>query len=388
MEARERLSACCTAPVRSGPHVPALQRPRAVFLLFVLALPASGAELTPAEVYEKCAPSVVMVTAVETVPKGVVNRAVDLLNPFPLLDTPFDALRLALYPIQVLVRGPVKAGGSGVIIDSEGHFITNCHVIEGADVFWATLDDRRVVRAKLVGSDADEDYALLKLELGKGEAVTPAALGSSAALRPGDAVYAIGSPLRHHQTFSRGVVAGLDRRLEGPFQDLIQTDLTIGAGSSGGPLFNAAGEVVGLTSMMYAVLERTGDITFSIPIDSVRAGLGQLREHGRVVRGFIGVHVRDVTPRTAEEFRLDAKSGALVVAIEPRLKPLRLALQCPARDAGIERGDVIVKYGELAIDRARTLVRAVLTTKRGTSVPVEFWRGKELLSRAIRVEER
>ncbi len=360
----------------------------ALLLFLALALSSFGAELTPAELYEKCAPSVVMITAVETVPRGLVNRTLDMLDPFPLLDTPGDVLRFALYPLRVLVFGPVKAGGSGVIIDVEGHLITNHHVVEGADIFWATLHDRRVVRAKLLGSDADEDYALLKLELGKGETVPPAALGSSAALRPGDAVYAIGSPLRHHQSFSRGVVAGLDRRLEGPFQDFIQTDLTIGAGSSGGPLFNASGEVVGLTSMMYAVLERTGDITFSIPIDSVREGLGQLREHGRVTRGFIGVHVRDVTPRTIEEFRLDAKSGAVVVALEPRPKLLRLAVQSPAGDAGVERGDVIVRFGDLAIDRARTLARAVLSAKPGAEVAVEFWRGKELLRRTIRIEER
>lgn len=373
---------------KSCSDAPGLPCSRALLFFLALALPASSAELSPAELYEKCAPSVVMVTAVETVPRGIANRTVDLINPFPLIDTPGDALRLAFYPFRVLIFGPVKAGGSGVIIDREGHLITNHHVVEGADIFWATLHDRRVVQATLLGSDAEEDYALLKLELDPGETVSPAALGSSSALRPGDAVYAIGSPLRHQQTFSRGVVAGLDRRLDGRFQDFVQTDLTIGAGSSGGPLFNAAGEVVGLTSMMYAVLERTGDITFSIPIDSVREGLGQLREQGRVVRGFVGVHVCDVTPRTAKEFRIDARAGALVVAVESRFKPLRLALQCPAGDAGIERGDVIVKYGDLSIDRARTLARAVLTTKPGTEVPVEFWRGKELLRRTIRVEER
>lgn len=374
----------------SGFSAPALRCSYVFFLFFVFARSAFGAELTPVEIYEKCAPSVVMVTAVETVPRGVANRTLDLLDPFPLTETPGDALRLAVYPFRVLFFGPVKAGGSGVIVDREGYFVTNHHVVEGADIFWATLHDRRVVRAKLLGSDPDEDYALLKLELGLGETVIPAALGVSGGLRAGDTVYAIGSPLRHHQSFSRGVVAGLERRLDGPFQDFIQTDLTIGAGSSGGPLFNAAGEVVGLTSMMHAVLERTGDITFSIPIDSVREGLGQLRKHGRITRGFIGVHVRDVTPRTVRELQLDAdtKSGALVVAVETRFKPLRLLSQCPARDAGIERGDVIVRFGDFAIDRARTLARVVLNTKPGSDVPVEFWRGKELLRRTIRVEER
>ncbi len=344
---------------------------------------ASQEHLTPRQLYIKCAPSVVMVTATETVPYGLANRTIDLLNPFPVVHLPGDLAKFVFYPFQLLVAGPVKAGGSGVIIDKEGHFITNHHVIARANVFWATLHDRRVVRAKLVGSDEMEDYALLKLELGEGEEVAPAALGDSAGLRPGDRVAAIGSPLRLRETLSTGVVAGLERRSFGPFQDFIQTDLTIGAGSSGGPLFNARGEVIGITAMMHAVLEQTGGVTFSIPINSVREGLDRLRKEGEVTRGFIGAHIKDVTPQLVEELELTATSGACVVEVGTPLWRYS-----PAADAGLRRGDVIVKYGGLEIERARPLARAVLNTKPGKKVTVEFRRGKSVLSRTLHIVER
>lgn len=357
----------------------------ALLLLFACCAPAASAqELEPGALYKKCAPSVVMVTAVETFPKGMAKRTIDLLNPFPVLDIPGDVFSFVFYPLYVLANGPMKFGGSGVIIDEEGHFLTNHHVIERGNVFWATLDDRRVIRAKLIGSDEDEDYALLKLELKKGEKVVAAKLGNSAALRQGDAVAAIGSPLGLRQTLSVGVISGLERRALGPFQDFIQTDLTIGSGSSGGPLFNAKGEVVGLTSLMHAFVEQTGGVTMSIPIDSIKEGLGQLKKKGRVTRGFIGAHVKDVTPRVAKKFKLAVKSGACIYAVGPRAD----AFWSPARDAGLEAGDVIVKYGAKRIDRARTLARAVLTTKPGTNVIVTFYRGKTLLRRTIKVARR
>jgi len=344
---------------------------------------ALAQDLNPRGMYETCAPSVVMVTAAETLGRGLLNRGVDMIDPFPLLDTPGDVLSFFAYPVYVLFSGLPKAGGSGVIIDEQGHFITNHHVVARRNVFWATLDDRRVIRAVLVGSDAEEDYALLKLQLKKGEKVAPAKLGDSDALRPGDPIFAIGSPLGHRQSLSVGVVAGLERRMVGPFQDFIQMDLTIGAGSSGGPLFNARGEVVGLTSMMHAVLEQTGDITLSIPINSVTEGLERLKRDGKVTRGFIGAHVKDVTPRLVKELGLKVKTGACVVGFRTPFWR-----RSPAEDAGLERGDVIVKYGAKKIDRARALARAVLNTKPGTRVAVEFYRGKRHIKGTIIVARR
>jgi len=350
-------------------------------------LAAAGVQAAEApegrEAYARCAPSVVMVTATETVPRGLLNRTRDLLDPFPIWETPGDVLDFVTYPLVALMAGPLKAGGSGVIIDAEGHFLTNHHVIAEADVFWATLHDRRVIRARLVGSDEEEDYALLRLELDEGETVTPAALGDSDALRPGDRVFAIGSPLRFRNTLSTGVVSATERRLDGPFQDFIQTDITIAHGSSGGPLFNARGDVVGLTALIYTAFEPTGVITFSVPINAVKDGLGQLRESGAVVRGYIGAHVRDVTPRVVEEHDLKVTAGAWVE--EVGLFPFRAT---PAHDAGLRDGDVIVEFGEVEIDRAHTLARAVLNTKPGSEVTVVYRRGDARETTILTVAER
>ena len=368
--------------------------PLVVFCSFLLAVRAAASAAAPPKspdfrkLYEKCAPSVVMVTAVETVPRGLAKRTIDLLNPFPIASIPGDVLSFVFYPLRLLIAGPLKAGGSGIIIDEQGHFITNHHVVEVGNVFWAELHDRRLIRATLIGSDQDEDYALLKLRLKPGEKVVPAKLGDSSQLRHGETVFAIGSPLRLRHTLTVGVVAGLERRMIGPFQDFIQTDLTIGAGSSGGALFNARGEVVGITTLMHAVFEETGDITLSIPIDYVREGLDQLKSAGKVTRGFIGVHVKDVTPRLIKEFKLAAKSGACVTEVaRPRAfrKP-------PARAAGIRPGDVIVRYETakkaLAVDRARTLARAVLNTAPGTRATITFLRGKTEMKAELTVRER
>jgi serine protease Do len=350
-----------------------------------LSLAALGraAEFDPQAAYDKCAPSVVMITAVQTVPYGFTDRAVDLLDPFPLLDTPSDLVRFVLYPVRLLVVGPVKAGGSGFIIDAEGHVITNQHVIADANLFWATLHDERLVAATLVGSDETEDYALLKLELKKGEKVAPAALGDSDALRLGETVFAIGSPLRLRQSLTVGVVAGLHRRMVGPFQDFVQTDLTIGSGSSGGPLFNARGEVAGMTTLMHAVLEQTGNVTFSVPINTVKEGLPQLKKEGAVTRGFIGVHLKDVTPRVIEEFDLKVKSGACCWDVGTPLWR-----NSPAADAGLRDGDVIVRWDGAEVDRARTLARKVLTAEPGTTVRVTYVRGESERTCKLTVAER
>lgn len=345
---------------------------------------AAGAEPDFRALYKKCAPAVVTVTVAETVPYGVWKRTVNLLNPFPIFDTPGDAIDFATYPLLVLLRfEPLKYGGSGVIIDKEGHFLTNHHVVDPGNVYWATLNDRRVIRARLVGSDAAEDYALLKLELKEGETVTPAPLGDSGALRPGDRVFAIGSPLGLRQTLSQGVVAAVERRCDGPFQDFLQTDLTIGSGSSGGPLFNERGEVVGLTTLMYAVLRLTGGVTCSVPIDNVKEGLAGLKKDGRVTRGYIGATIHDVTPRLAERHDLKAKAGACVTAVEDNV-----FLDTPAYDAGLRVGDVIVRFGTFEVERAKPLVRRIFTTRPGTTVQVEVLRKGSRLTLKMKVGER
>ncbi|MFO7898907.1 MAG: trypsin-like peptidase domain-containing protein [Planctomycetota bacterium] len=342
--------------------------------------------------YKKCAPSVVMVTSVETFPAGLANRTGELIRPLPLIRIPIDVLDFVFYPLDAMLRGPRKWGGSGVIIDKEGHFLTNHHVVDGGDVFWAELHDRRLLRAKLIGSDEAEDYALLKLDLQGGE-VTPARLGDSSKLAIGNLVLAVGSPLRLRQSLAVGVVAGVERRIpkgiggvRGDFQDYVQTDLTIGFGSSGGALFNENAELIGLTTLMVAEGE-TGGVTFSVPINVVKEGIPKLKEHGEVIRGYIGAHIKDVTPRLIDELDLQVSSGACICGVGA----LRFHAT-PAEKAGLRRGDVVTEYKPsdkaLKIDRARTLARAVLNTKPGTEVTITFVRGEDERKTRLTVEER
>ena len=358
------------------------------------------------KLYQQSVRSVVMVTTVETFGAGVTARTGRLANPFPpmvdaenpfcwlfyplhmALDTTGDALDFTLYPLAALLAGAMKGTGSGIIIDDEGHVITNHHVVDMGDVYWAELHDRRLVRAKLIGSDEDEDYALLKLELKKGEKVVPAKLGDSSRLRVGQPVFAIGSPVGLRHTLSTGLVSGLERRLFGEFQEYIQTDLTVGCGSSGGPLFNLAGEVVGINTLIITRMEITSGITLSIPINNIQEGLGRLKEKGEVVRGFLGVHVKDVTPRVTEKLKLTARSGACIY----RVNKFRGFFRTPAGKAGLQEGDVVIAYKtpkqELRIDRARTLARAVLNTAPGTDVTLAYVRGKATRQCTLKIGER
>jgi len=360
-------------------------------LLVLAAFAAETREVSAAEqldyrqLYDKAAPSVVQVTTVESFPEGLKNRTVDLVTPFPVFRIPVHVLSFVFYPLFAFVNGPLKWSGSGVIIDKEGRFLTNYHVIGGGDIFWATLQDGRIVRCRLIGGSKEEDYALLKMELEKGVEVQPAPLGDSEALRPGDRVFAIGNPLLYKSTLSIGVVAGLDRRVSGPFQDFVQTDLTVGSGSSGGPLFNEKGDVVGLTSRIAVLLDVTSGVSFSVPINAVKDGLPRIEKAGKVTYGFIGAEVKTVTPRLVEKLRLDPerKSGAVITEIG-----VLVLHASPAAQAGLRKGDVVVSYGGGRIETGHDLARAVLRTAPGTEVPVEFYRGEELLTRTITVTER
>ncbi|MFW6159342.1 MAG: S1C family serine protease [Planctomycetota bacterium] len=364
----------------------------AVLILAGVARAAAGPARGVSALYEECAPSVVMVTSVETFPAGLANRTGELIRPLPLIRIPVDVLEFVFYPLEAMLRGPRKWGGSGVIIDKEGHLLTNHHVVDGGNIFWAELHDRRLLRAELIGSDEAEDYALLKLDLEGGE-VTPARTGDSSKLAVGDRVLAVGSPLRLRQSLAVGVVAGVERRIpkeiggaRGDFQDYVQTDLTIGFGSSGGALFNENAELIGLTTLMVAEGE-TGGVTFSVPINVVREGIPQLKERGEVIRGYIGAHIKDVTPRLIDELDLTVRSGACIYGVgAPRFRAT------PAEKAGLRRGDVVIEYKRpdkaIAIDRARTLARAVLNTEPGTEVTLTFVRGEDERTTRLTVEER
>ena len=188
--------------------------------------------------------------------------------------------------------GPRRGAGTGFIIDADGHILTNHHVIDGADRIMVRLTDGRTLRAARIGSDPDTDIALIKVESPRPLPFAP--LGDSDTLRVGEWVLAIGNPLAYEHTVTVGVVSFIGRKLfDSSLDRYIQTDAAINFGNSGGPLINARGEVIGINA---AISSRASNIGFAVPINQASAILPQLREHGRVSRGYIGVTLRDVDP--------------------------------------------------------------------------------------------
>lgn len=266
--------------------------------------------------------------------------------------------------------------GSGFIIDGGGYILTNNHVVEEADEIMVRLSDRRELVAELVGSDKRSDIALLKVEASDLPVVK---LGKSADLKVGEWVMAIGTPFGFDHSVSVGVVSALGRNLPSEnYVPFIQTDVAINPGNSGGPLFNLDGEVVGINSQIYS---RTGGfmgLSFAIPIDVAMEVTQQLKEQGRVTRGWLGVLIQDVTRELAESFGMDKPMGALVSQVLE---------DSPAGKSGIEVGDVILEYNGEAVHYSSDLPPMVGRTRVGDSARVKVLReGKEKMLK-VRIGE-
>ncbi len=270
---------------------------------------------------------------------------------------------------------PRRGAGSGFIIDGEGHLLTNHHVVEGAERITVKLADGRSLRARLVGADPDTDIALLKIDA---EAPLPvAALGDSSQLRVGDWVCAIGNPLGYEHTLTVGVVSYKGRKLFDPSLDnYIQTDAAINFGNSGGPLLNARGEVVGINA---AVSSRASNIGFAVPINVAAASLDQLKRRGRVVRGYIGVTLREIDPDLQESLKLPSRAGALVEDVS--------ALS-PAERAGIRTYDMIVSIEDRRVSSNDDLIRTVSSFEPGSAVRLKVVRDGRPLDVSVKLAER
>jgi len=251
--------------------------------------------------------------------------------------------------------------GSGFIITKDGYILTNNHVIERASEIKVTISDGEDYDAKVVGQDAKTDIALLKINPKKDLPV--AILGDSDKLEVGDWVIAIGNPFGLAHTVTAGIVSAKGRVIgAGPYDNFIQTDASINPGNSGGPLFNLKGEVVGINTAIIATGQGIG---FAIPINMAKELLPQLKEKGRVTRGWLGVAVQRVTEELAKSFHLKEPRGALVADVVPG---------GPAEKAGIERGDVIVEFDGKDIKEMNELPRIVANTPVGKKVKVKVLR--------------
>jgi serine protease Do len=270
-----------------------------------------------------------------------------------------------------------KSFGSGFIINKAGYIVTNNHVVENAKEIIVTLHNGKDYPAKVVGLDKKTDLALIKIEAEEDLPVAP--LGDSEKLGVGEWVLAIGNPFGLAETVTTGIVSAKGRVIgAGPYDDFIQTDASINPGNSGGPLFNFWGEVVGINS---AILSPTGasvGIGFAIPVNTAKQVLPQLKEKGRVTRGWLGVNIQAVTPQLAESFGLKERKGALVSQVFKG---------GPAEKAGIKQGDIILGFDDTEIANFRDLPRIVASTPVGETVTIMVFRnGKTIPLRATVAE--
>jgi len=273
---------------------------------------------------------------------------------------------------------PQRGLGSGVIVSPEGYLLTNHHVVEGADEIEVQLADGRSATAKSVGSDPESDIAVLRIDLPKLPAVV---FGNSDALQVGDQVLAIGNPFGVGQTVTSGIVSALGRNQLGinTFENFIQTDAAINPGNSGGALVDADGHLVGINT---AIFSRTGGslgIGFAIPAATARQVMESLIKDGKVVRGWIGVEPRDLTPDIAETLRLKVGSGVLITGV---------LQDGPASDGGIKPGDVVVKIGNKPVANTAELLNAVAALPPGTDAAIAVQRGDKAVDVKVKVAQR
>jgi serine protease Do len=263
---------------------------------------------------------------------------------------------------------PVRGQGSGFILSKDGLILTNAHVVDNAEEVTVKLDDRREFRAKVLGSDKATDVAVLKIDA---KDLPVVAIGDPMKLGVGDHVLAIGSPFGLEQSATAGIVSAKSRSLPGDgYVPFIQTDVAVNPGNSGGPLFDANGKVVGINSQIYS---RTGGyqgVSFAIPINVALNVKEQIVSTGKVVRPRLGVAIQELDQSLADSFKLESPNGALVSSVTPG---------SAAAKAGLQPGDVILKYNGEQIVRSGDLPAMVALGKAGQKVPLEIWRnGKNL----------
>jgi serine protease Do len=343
---------------------------------------ASGSPLGPsyAPIVKRVAPSVVKVLVTERAKK---IAAADMS---PFFDNPafreffgdqFGGPSGRPGRRGTIQQPPQEGLGSGVIVSADGYILTNNHVVQGADTIKVSLNDGRELTAKVVGTDPQTDLAVVKVDAKDLPAIT---FADSERVEVGDRVLAVGNPFGVGQTVTSGMVSGLGRATMGlDYEDFIQTDAAINPGNSGGALVDAEGRLIGVNT---AILSRSGGsqgIGFAIPANLARNVMEQLASGGKVVRGYLGVSIQDVTPALAAEFKLKAHEGALVGEVVPG---------GPAAKAGLQDGDVIKELGGKAVTDARHLKLTVANFAPGASVPAVVLRDGQTIKVDLKVGER
>lgn len=334
------------------------------------------------EAAKSITPSVVNISAIKK-PKGNNQQSKRQNDPF------FDQFKdffgedfLERYPNSPNGGGrgemPGQQGlGTGVIVDSKGYILTNNHVVEGADELRVRLSETQTVKAEFIGTDPRTDIAVIKI---KGTDFQAAKLGSSENLKIGQWVVAAGNPFGLDNTITAGIVSAKGRSLQGggQYEDFIQTDAAINPGNSGGPLVNLDGEVVGINT---AIFSRSGGymgIGFAIPIDMAKAVMESLISKGKVIRGWLGVGIQNLTEDLAASFDFKGVTGALIGHVEE---------EGPASKAGLKQGDIIIKIKGEQIKNVTQLRNLVAAVPPGTSIEIEYYREGKNKTTSVKIGE-
>tara|TARA_B100000029_G_scaffold162079_1_gene158061 strand:- start:3719 stop:5131 length:1413 start_codon:yes stop_codon:yes gene_type:complete len=326
-------------------------------------------------VVEKNIPAVVIVNATKTVQAGFNN------SPFNSPDIP-DELRDYFGKFFDPKNGnnqnqrSTPSFGSGFILTNDGYIMTNNHVVSNSSEILITLSDETVLEAQLIGSDPRSDLALLKVD---GKNLPTVSVATADNLKVGEWVLAIGSPFGFSHTVTAGIVSGKQRKLpDESYVPYIQTDVAINPGNSGGPLFNLSGDVVGVNAQIYT---RTGGfmgVSFAIPSETMMDVFNQLKDSGKVTRGWLGVFIQEVDKNLAKSFGMEKPMGAVIAKV---LK------NSPASKSGLKQGDIILSFNGKPIKKSRDLPPLVGMTEVNTRAKVEVLRNKKTLNIFVRIEE-
>ncbi len=295
----------------------------------------------------------------------------------PLLEDPFFRRFFGQDPAVPRQRMESSLG-SGVIVSAQGYLLTNNHVIEGADEIQVALNDGRSASALVVGSDPETDLALLKADF---DSVPHITFTQADNLRVGDVVLAIGNPFGVGQTVTQGIISATGRTQLGisTFENFIQTDAAINPGNSGGALINAHGQLVGINTAIFSRSGGSQGIGFAIPASLAKAVMQQLVEQGRVIRGWLGVNVQDVTPELAESFGLRSTAGAIVAGV---------LMGGAADQAGLAPGDILLEVDDQPVRDARAAMNIIAAIPPGNEITLKVLRAGSPVEMPVRIGER
>ncbi len=289
-----------------------------------------------------------------------------IARPSPLLDSPI--FRRFFGDLDQPRERTQTSLGSGVIMSTQGYVLTNYHVIENADEIAVLLADGNTVPANVLGADPETDLAVLTIEV---ENLPTAVISDTTNLQVGDVVLAIGNPFGFGQTVTQGIISatGRDRLGINTFENFIQTDAAINPGNSGGALINAYGELVGINTAIFSKTGGSQGIGFAIPIGLASDVMSQIIENGRVIRGWLGLELQNISPQLAESFGLKERMGVLVAGV---------VRQSPAYKAGIQPGDIILLFDEKLIRDAKSIQNEIASSKPNSEIKISgLRRGKQ-----------